>query len=100
MHNGGLTFSCKDGQVSIPAGQYSCLFLEPGTSVTHEAVKVCAEAGCLLNWVGEGGVRFYASGLSHVARTDRLWCQAEQALNKNKRLAVARRMTSHLPVQG
>lgn len=95
VHNGGLTFSNKEGQVSIPVGQFSCIFLEPGTSVSHEAIKVCAETGCLLNWVGESGVRFYASGISNVARTDRLWCQAEQALNKNKRLAVARRMYAY-----
>lgn len=98
VEDGNLKFlSVEEGHraASIPAGQFSCIFLEPGTSVTHAAVKLCAETGCLLNWTGDDGVRFYSAGLSKTARTDRLWRQAEMALNKNKRLSVARRMYAY-----
>jgi CRISPR-associated protein Cas1 len=93
VENNGLHFSCKDsGKTAIPVEQFSALFLEPGTTITHSAVKLCAEHGCILSWVGEEGVRFYSAGLSHTKRVDRLWLQAEMALNKNKRMSVARRM--------
>lgn len=95
VSEGGLSFVDKDGTILIPVGQYSCLFLEPGCSVTHAAVSLCAEHGCLLNWVGDSGVRLYSAGLSKTARTDRLWRQAEKAINKNKRLSVARSMYAY-----
>lgn len=95
IDKGSLLYTNKDTSSQIPAGQFSAIFLEPGTSVTHAAVKLCAEQGCSLHWVGEEGVRFYSAGLSKTARVDRLWCQAEQVLNKSKRLSVARRMYSY-----
>ena len=41
----------------IPLGSVSCLMLEPGTRVSHAAVKLASRVGCLLIWVGEAGVR-------------------------------------------
>ncbi|EKD25932.1 MAG: CRISPR-associated protein Cas1, partial [uncultured bacterium] len=49
-------------RTQIPVGSIACLMLEPGTRVTHAAVKLCAYTGCLLIWVGEAGVRLYAVG--------------------------------------
>lgn len=98
VEDGNLKFLSSEEEhraACIPVGQFSCIFLEPGATVTHAAVKLCADMGCLLNWTGDDGVRFYAAGLSKTARTDRLWVQAEMALNKNKRLAVARRMYAY-----
>lgn len=37
----------------IPAATISTLLLGPGTSVTHEAIKVLAETNCTVCWVGE-----------------------------------------------
>lgn len=88
-------FTTDSDSILIPAQQFTTLFLGPGTSVSHSAMKLSASSGCMINWVGEEGVRFYAAGLSDTSRTDRLWKQAEQALNKNKRLSVARRMYSY-----
>jgi CRISPR-associated protein Cas1 len=92
VKDGSLLFSDKERASQIPVGQFTNIFLEPGCSVTHAAVALCAEHGCQLNWVGESGVRLYATGITKVARTDRLWLQAEKALNKNKRLSIARAM--------
>jgi CRISP-associated protein Cas1 len=33
--------------------------LEPGTRISHAAVKLAAVTGTLLIWVGEAGVRVY-----------------------------------------
>jgi len=64
----------------IPVGSIACLMLEPGTRVSHRAVALAARVGTLLVWVGEAGVRLYASGQPGGARSDRLLYQAKLAL--------------------
>lgn len=83
----------KEGvRVQIPVGGLGCLMLEPGTRITHAAVVLAARVGCLLVWVGEGGVRLYAAGQPGGARADRLLYQAKAALDETSRLKVVRRM--------
>ena len=79
-------------RVQIPVGGLACLMLEPGTRVSHAAVVLCAQVGCLLVWVGEGGVRLYAVGQPGGARADRLLFQARNALDETARLNVVREM--------
>jgi CRISPR-associated protein Cas1 len=79
-------------RTQIPVGGLACLMLEPGTRVTHAAVRLAALVGCLLIWVGEGGVRLYATGQPGGARADRLLWQAAAALNDGPRLKVVRAM--------
>lgn len=79
-------------RVQIPVGGLACLMLEPGTRITHAAVTLAARVGCLLVWVGEGGVRLYAAGQPGGARADRLLYQAQAALDETARLAVVRAM--------
>lgn len=79
-------------RVQIPVGGLACLMLEPGTRITHAAVALAARVGCLLVWVGEGGVRMYAAGQPGGARADRLLYQAKAALDEMARLKVVRRM--------
>jgi CRISPR-associated protein Cas1 len=76
----------------IPVGGVACLMLEPGTRVSHAAVNLASRVGCLLVWVGEAGVRFYASGQPGGARADRLLYQAKLALDDKARLKVVRKM--------
>jgi CRISPR-associated protein Cas1 len=76
----------------IPVGSVACLMLEPGTRVSHAAVKLASTTGTLLVWVGEAGVRLYASGQPGGARADRLLYQAKLALDDDLRLKVVRKM--------
>lgn len=76
----------------IPVGSVACLMLEPGTRVSHAAVKLASTTGTLLIWVGEAGVRVYASGQPGGARSDRLLYQAKLALDDDLRLKVVRKM--------
>lgn len=76
----------------IPVGSIACIMLEPGTRVSHAAVHLAARVGTLLVWVGEGGVRLYASGQPGGARSDKLLYQAKLALDDVLRLKVVRRM--------
>ena len=76
----------------IPVGGVACLMLEPGSRVSHAAVTLASRVGCLLVWVGDGGVRLYASGQPGGARADRLLYQAKLALDDTARLKVVRKM--------
>lgn len=82
----------KGIRTHIPIGGVACLMLEPGTRVSHAAVTLASRVGCLLVWVGEAGVRLYASGQPGGARSDRLLYQAKLALDDSARLKVVRKM--------
>lgn len=76
----------------IPVGSVACIMLEPGTRISHAAVKLAAGTGTLLIWVGEAGVRLYSCGQPGGARSDKLLYQARLALDENLRLKVVRKM--------
>lgn len=76
----------------IPVGSVACIMLEPGTRVSHAAIRLASQVGTLLVWVGESGVRLYASGQPGGARADRLLYQAKLALDDDLRLKVVRKM--------
>lgn len=91
--DGAFVMVDKNGvRQHIPVGSVVCLMLEPGTRVSHAAVALAARVGCLLAWVGEGGVRLYSAGQPGGARADRLLYQAKLALDDTARLKVVRKM--------
>ena len=79
-------------RMHIPVGSVACLMLEPGTRISHAAVKLAATTGTLLIWVGEAGVRLYSVGQPGGARSDKLLYQAKLALDEDLRLKVVRKM--------
>ena len=65
--DGTLSFSTS-GYGNLPAGKYdipfqmlTAIILQPGTSVTHDAMRLLARNGTALLVTGKDGVRFYAS---------------------------------------
>lgn len=82
----------KGDRKHIPVGSVVCIMLEPGTRVSHAAVKLAATTGTLLIWVGESGVRLYSAGQPGGARADKLLYQAKLALDEELRLKVVRKM--------
>ena len=93
--DGAFVLVDKNGvRTHIPVGSVACLMLEPGTRVSHAAVTLASRVGCLLVWVGEAGVRLYATGQPRGARSDRLLYQAKLALDDKARLKVVRKMYS------
>ena len=91
--DGAFVVVDKNGvRTHIPVGSIACLMLEPGTRVSHKAAALAARVGTLLVWVGEAGVRLYASGQPGGARSDRLLYQAKLALDDQARLQVVRKM--------
>jgi CRISPR-associated protein Cas1 len=91
--DGAFVVVDKNGvRTHIPVGGVACLMLEPGTRVSHAAVTLASRVGCLLVWIGEAGVRLYASGQPGGARADRLLYQAKLALDDDARLKIVRKM--------
>jgi len=91
--DGAFVLVDKNGvRTHVPVGSVACIMLEPGTRVSHAAIKLAATVGTLLVWVGEAGVRLYASGQPGGARSDRLLYQAQLALDDDLRLKVVRKM--------
>lgn len=80
------------GDYGVPFQTVSMIFLEPGSTVTHDALRLLARHGTGLVATGEDGVRFYASmpfgqDNSALAREQvRAWSDTD------KRLHIARRM--------
>ena len=81
------------GDYRIPHQALSLLLIGPGSSVSHDALRLLARHGTALSAVGEDGVRHYTAqpllpDSSALARAQaRAWADA-----KGARMAVARRM--------
>lgn len=98
VEDGTLRFVCTKsddldaGDYAIPYQNVSLILLGPGSTVSHDVLRILARHGTLLAAVGEGGTKFYTAppmgqGHSEVARAQaRLWA------DEGERLAVARRM--------
>jgi CRISP-associated protein Cas1 len=76
----------------LPVATLSAIMLGPGTTVTHAAVKACADSNTPICWVGAEGLRFYAFGATPTHDNERARHQAAVQTNKTKRTIVARRM--------
>ncbi len=78
--------------IRLPAAMVASLLLGPGTRITHGAVRLLADSGTTLCWVGERGVRMYASGLGTSRGSQLIQRQAYLVTRVPERLAVARTM--------
>ncbi len=82
----------EPGDYQIPHQSISIILLGPGSSVTHDALRLLARHGCALAAIGEGAVRFYTApplmpDTSALARSQvRLWA------DQKTRMEVARAM--------
>jgi CRISPR-associated protein Cas1 len=66
--------------------------LGPGVSITHAAISVLADHGCLVAWCGEQGVRFYAVGMGETRSAANFLHQAAMWARPELRMTVVRRM--------
>jgi len=80
------------GKVPVPCANLALLMLGPGVSITHAAVSVLADHGCLVAWCGEEGVRFYAVGLGETRSASNFLHQARMWAHKELHMQVVRRL--------
>ncbi|QZA33241.1 type I-E CRISPR-associated endonuclease Cas1e [Hydrogenibacillus sp. N12] len=98
VENGTLLFlaagsdEIDPGLYQIPYQMVSMILAGPGTTITHDVLRILARHGTLLAAVGEGGVKLYTAppmgqGRSDVARAHaRLWA------DEKERNRIARKM--------
>lgn len=87
-----ITVIDEEGIVHVPAAAISVLLLGPGCSVTHRAMELIGDTGVTVIWVGEQGVRYYASGRPLTHSSGLLIRQAEMVSNQRLHLIVVRKM--------
>ncbi len=97
VDSGCLCFVTKGGV--LPAGEYqiphqmiSMVLLGPGSSVTHDALRLLASHGAGLAAIGEGGVRLYTAPPLAAATSALARKQAALWANTKSRIEVARHM--------
>lgn len=76
----------------IPVATVSAVLLGPGTTVTHAAIRACAESKTPVAWIGEEGMRFYAFGLTPNHTNDMPRLHAAAWADRKRRAEIARRM--------
>lgn len=87
-----IEFIQAEGRTQVPVALLCVLMLGPGTSVSHAAIKVLAESGCLVVWTGEDATRCYAQGTGETRKGYHLLRQAELCSDPPQRLRVIRAM--------
>lgn len=81
------------GVVEVPPAAFAAILIEPGVTVTHAAVRLCAENLTSIIWTGEAGTRLYAASHLH-ADASRLLTQARLHMDAVARIEAARRLYS------
>lgn len=98
VENGTLTFSAAKsklldaGRYDIPYQAVSMILLGPGTTISHDVLRLLARHGTLLAAVGQGGVKFYTAPPMGQGRSENARRHARLWTDENARLDVARRM--------
>jgi CRISPR-associated protein Cas1 len=83
----------SDGVVlRVPVATVSALLLGPGSTVTHAAIKACAESNTPVCWVGADSLHFYATGTTPTHDNSNARLHAELYAAPHKRNAIARAM--------
>lgn len=85
----------QHGKTALPIAAMTVLLLGPGTRITHEAVKLLAENGCSIVWVGQDGTRYYAQGTGETRKGYRLLHQARLVSDPNLHRQVVMKMYTH-----
>jgi len=78
------------GKTPVPCANLALLMIGPGVSITHAAVSVLSEHGCLIAWCGEHGVRLYAVGTFPKRSSANLQHQVRLWANPDSRMQVVR----------
>lgn len=76
----------------LPVATISALLLGPGTTVTHAAIRACAESNTPVCWTGAESLRFYAFGLAPNHTNDMPRLHAEAWADKRRRTRIGRAM--------
>ena len=77
----------------------SALILGPGTTVTHAAMKACAESNTPVCWTGADSLRFYSFGIPFPVLPTRVGMVRGMASIKTVTVHEAKTLLSRLPAE-
>lgn len=80
------------GDYAIPFQMISMFLIGPGTTVSHDVLRLCARHGTGLMAVGDDGVRAYTAPPLGPARSEVARHQAELWADHEERIRLARRL--------
>jgi CRISPR-associated protein Cas1 len=98
VEDGTLRFICTEsaeleaGDYAIPYQNVSLILLGPGSTVSHDVLRILARHGTLLAAVGEGGTKFYTAPPMGQCHSEVARAQARLWADEKVRLDTARRM--------
>ncbi len=98
VQDGVLRFAAAEsdhmaaGDYAIPYQTISLILLGPGTSLTHDVLRLAAMHGTGIVAVGEGGVKFYSAPPIGQGRSEMARMHAALWADQNNRVRTARRM--------
>ena len=82
-----------DGTIAgLPIATISVIALGPGTTITHAAVKACAQSNTPIVWVGSDTLHFYALGHTPTSDNTNAKRHALAWSNPSKRLLIAKKL--------
>jgi CRISPR-associated protein Cas1 len=84
--------SLRAGDYQVPHQSVSAILLGPGSSVSHDALRLLARHGTALLAVGSDGVRVYTAPPLGPDRSDVARRQATLWANDKSRIGIARKM--------
>jgi CRISPR-associated protein Cas1 len=91
-NSGAIVLFNKKGETNIPVASLGVIMLGPGTTISHEAVKILSESGCSFLWVGENGVRLYGQGIGETRSSARLLKQIKLYTDPTSHMSVVLKM--------
>lgn len=80
------------GNVYVPIATFLVLMIGPGVTISSDAMHLCGDVGVTLLWVGEQGVRLYATGRPLTVKSKYLDAQVKYYTHQQRRLQVEREM--------
>ena len=93
VDDSSVKWIAADGLICrLPVATISALMLGPGTTITHAAVKACADSNTPVCWTGAEGMSFYAYGLAPNHNNDTARIHATVWADKKRRTQIARIM--------
>lgn len=90
--NASIVAIQKEGKTMLPVSILTSLFLGPGTSITHDAIRILSESGCMVIWCGEGCMKYYSSGYGETRSAKNLLIQARCCMDESLHMNVVRKM--------
>ena len=92
VHNNNLQVKSKDATYSVPIDRLLTLVLGPGTSITHETVKILYTQRVQIVWMGADGINFYASAVPLTYKSENILKQAKAWADLDSRQNISLKM--------